>query len=143
MQLSKRSEYALRTLLVMSRHSTSQIHTLQELSKAEGIPPKFLEQILAQLKKAGVLHSRRGSQGGYSLARPPSRIMVGEILELIEGTRMFAPAERGAISQQRNVAILRSFQLELEKEIYELIYHRSLEDLLKLDPHRAVMNFEI
>ncbi|MEO8205927.1 MAG: Rrf2 family transcriptional regulator [Chthoniobacterales bacterium] len=143
MQLSKKSEYALRALLAMSRNSTGKIHTLQELSTSEGIPAKFLEQILAQLKKAGILTSKRGSQGGYTLSRPPARISVGEVLELIEGSGMFVATEKNSPASNRALAILRSFQREVDQQMQELIYHRSLEELLKLDPQRSPMNFEI
>lgn len=143
MHLSKKSEYAIRALLAMSRHAMGRIHTLQELSAREGIPPKFLEQILAQLKKAGILNSRRGSQGGYALARPPSQILLGEILDLIEGSKASPPADISAQGKGRTLAILRTFQREMDRKIHDLIHQRTFEDLLKFDPQKSPMNFEI
>jgi Rrf2 family protein len=58
---------------------------VSELAAKEGLPIKFLEQILMQLKAAGYLESRRGKHGGYLLARPPENISVGQVARLIDG----------------------------------------------------------
>ena len=85
MRISKKTEYALRALteLAMSRESGNL--QAQELARRERIPIKFLEQILLALRKGGIIQSRRGAGGGYTLSRPPESITVGEVIELIEG----------------------------------------------------------
>ena len=87
MKLSKRGEYALRTLidLGVAQAVGRPLLSLSELSEKEQIPLTFLEQILFQLKKEGYLTSKRGKRGGYSLARPMDAIHFGEIVRLIDG----------------------------------------------------------
>jgi len=86
-KLSKRGEYALRALINFGLAQAFGRPLLQvsELAEKEGLPIKFLEQILMQLKAAGYLESRRGKHGGYLLARPPENINVGQVVRLIEG----------------------------------------------------------
>jgi Rrf2 family protein len=87
MKLSKRGEYALRALIDLGIASELGWPMLQtsELAAKEKLPIKFLEQIFAQLKAAGYVKSRRGKFGGYSLARPMSRIKFGVVIRLIDG----------------------------------------------------------
>jgi Rrf2 family protein len=85
--LSKRGEYALRALIDigMANELGRALVPIGELALRERIPVKFLEQILLQLKEAGLLQSRRGKKGGYSLARPLRSIKIGEVVRLIDG----------------------------------------------------------
>jgi Rrf2 family protein len=87
MKLSKRGEYALRALIDLGIASELGWPMLQisELASKEKLPIKFLEQIFTQLKTAGYVKSRRGKFGGYSLARPMSRIKFGAVIRLIDG----------------------------------------------------------
>ncbi len=87
MKISKRGEYALRALIDLGIASELGWPMLQisELATKEKLPIKFLEQIFTQLKAAGFVKSRRGKFGGYSLARPMSRIKFGAVIRLIDG----------------------------------------------------------
>ena len=85
MRLSKKAEYALRAMVAMGRRGQSRPVAIQELSESERIPVKFLEQILLELKKSGLLKSKRGVGGGYLLNRAVDEIALGEIVELIDG----------------------------------------------------------
>jgi Rrf2 family protein len=87
MNLSKRSEYALRALidLGIAYELGRPILQVTELAAKEKLPTKFLEQIFMQLKAAGYIESRRGKLGGYSLARRMDRIKFGEVIRLIDG----------------------------------------------------------
>jgi len=58
---------------------------IQDLSEGESIPKKFLEQILLELKGYGLVHSKKGKGGGYSLAQPPRLIMLGSVVRMMEG----------------------------------------------------------
>ena len=85
MRLSKRAEYALRALTAMARKPTAAISQIEELSAAEGLPPKVLEQVLLGLKKADLLRSKRGVGGGYHLARAAGQISLADILRAVDG----------------------------------------------------------
>ena len=87
MNLSKRSEYALRALidLGIARELGRPILQVGELVAKEKLPVKFLEQILTQLRVAGFVETKRGKLGGYSLAKPASRIKIGAVIRLLDG----------------------------------------------------------
>ena len=87
MKLSVRGEYALRALLVLARdyQEDDSVVRIQEVSERQNIPKRFLEQILNDLKSAGIVESRRGVAGGYRLRRPPGRVTLAEIVRHIEG----------------------------------------------------------
>ncbi|MDX1388825.1 MAG: Rrf2 family transcriptional regulator [Acidobacteriota bacterium] len=85
MKLSKKGEYGIRAVgHLAERHGEGVIH-IREIAEQESIPAKFLEGILLQLKRAGVVNSRRGVEGGYALARPPDRVMLGEVIRVLDG----------------------------------------------------------
>src|SRR5512136_1503864 len=85
MRLSTKGEYASRAMLELARrYSDGPIHS-REISAAQEIPQRFLEQILLLLKRAGYLKSRKGQKGGYVLAKPPSEINVAEVIRVMDG----------------------------------------------------------
>ncbi|WP_224703957.1 RrF2 family transcriptional regulator [Devosia aquimaris] len=83
--ISQKAKYALRALVSLARIPRGETMMIGEISKAQAIPKKFLEQILLELKRAGFVASRRGRSGGYELLRAPEEIMFGEVLRLIDG----------------------------------------------------------
>src|SRR5690242_20522225 len=85
MKLSLRGEYALRALLVLGLNYDHEVVRIQTISQQQNIPKRFLEQILNDLKSAGIVQSRRGVAGGYRLARPPEQITLAAIVRHIEG----------------------------------------------------------
>lgn len=85
MEISVKSEYALRAVFDLACRDRSQPVKIADIAGRQGIPQKFLELILSQLKQGGFLGSRRGAEGGYFLARAAEAITVGEILRHIDG----------------------------------------------------------
>src|SRR4051812_6264496 len=85
MKLSVRGEYALRALLVLGLHYDEPLVRIQAISDEQNIPKRFLEQILNDLKSAGIVRSKRGVAGGYRLALRPDQITVASIVRHIEG----------------------------------------------------------
>jgi len=90
-KLTSKSEYALLALIYLARCKTDSFVPVHEIASAQGIPPKFLEQILLILKRAKYLRSLRGQAGGYSLAKPAEQIHLAEIIRLFDGA--LAPTE--------------------------------------------------
>ncbi len=89
MRLSKRGEYGLRAMINMADMTNQDqpypIMQIKDISKHANIPPKFLGQILLELKNAGLLQSKMGFGGGYFLAKPPSEIILGHIVRVLDG----------------------------------------------------------
>ena len=87
MRISAKGEYALRAMLDLCRHRQRGLVPIQEIARRQGIPQRYLEQVLLALKRAGLLTSRRGSSGGYHLTRAPEEITVGAVLRAVEGAQ--------------------------------------------------------
>jgi Rrf2 family protein len=87
MKLSVRGEYALRALLVLGLDylEDDSVVRIQEISQKQNIPKRFLEQILNNLKSAGIVESKRGVAGGYRLKKAPVEVTLAEIIRHIEG----------------------------------------------------------
>jgi len=83
--ISNKAKYAFRALLAIAAEREGDALTSAEIARRHNIPHKFLEQILLDLKKAGILDSRRGKTGGYVMLRPADTISFGEVLRLFEG----------------------------------------------------------
>ena len=83
--ISMRSKYALKALNALARAKDKDTFLIAELAEAENIPKKFLEAILLTLKSQGILTSRKGPGGGYSLGKNPSTITIGSIIRAFEG----------------------------------------------------------
>lgn len=83
--ISNKAKYAFRALLAIASQPEGEALTSAEIARTHSIPHKFLEQILLDLKKAGILDSRRGKSGGYVMLRPSDTVSFGEVLRLFEG----------------------------------------------------------
>ena len=91
MKLTSRSEYALLALVHLARNAAGGYVPVQSIAEAQGIPARFLEQILLALKRARYVRSLKGQHGGYCLASPADRITLAEVIRSIDGA--LAPTE--------------------------------------------------
>lgn len=85
MKLSAEAKYALRAMFDIAYHEDGRPTKAESIARREGIPEKFLEQILRKLKGAGLLDSKRGPKGGYSMLQAPEDVTVGAIIRAVEG----------------------------------------------------------
>jgi Rrf2 family protein len=83
--ISQKSKYALRALLALAARPGGEPMLISDIAEQEVIPRKFLEQILLELKRAGLVASRRGKAGGYLMLRRAETVTFGEVLRLIDG----------------------------------------------------------
>lgn len=95
--VSQKCRYALRAIFELALRNTTDPVKIQEIATAQAIPPRFLEIILAELKHGGFVESRRGSDGGYILARPAQYLAVGEVIGFLQGTS----SSSGSIKQAK------------------------------------------
>jgi Rrf2 family protein len=147
MRLSKKAEYALRAMVAMGRRGQSRPVAIQDLSEGERIPVKFLEHILLELKRSGLLRSKRGVGGGYLLNRPIDRISLGEIVEVIDGpfvpvacTQPGAPGRCGC-GQPKPCGLGSTFG-ELQELVHRFLAARTVADVIKRE-ETSSPNFEI
>ncbi len=84
MLVTQKNQYALRAIFELAKHRGQGLRKISDIAEAQHIPPRFLEVILSQLKRSGLVESKRGYTGGYSLLRPPEQITVGEVFRFEE-----------------------------------------------------------
>src|SRR5215470_6319447 len=85
MKISQKGLYALQALMMLARRYNQGAIRIRDIAYEEGLPEKFLELILLELKNARIVESVRGAKGGYQLRRPPGEIRLSEIIRLIDG----------------------------------------------------------
>jgi len=85
MQIPRRVDYGLRAVIYLSSQVPDKCCSIGEIAKEQGVPRKFLEKIVQDLVRGGLVKSRRGSTGGYQLARAPEAISFRDVIEAIEG----------------------------------------------------------
>jgi len=91
MMFSTKAEYGVRVMVELARRTDGEPVPLAEIAAKDGLPLAYLEHLVARLRKAGLVDSRRGSRGGYMLARPAAKITMAEVVEALEGS--IAPIE--------------------------------------------------
>ena len=89
--LSRKSKYGLKALLVLAQEKGTRPVLISELAARDAIPKKFLEAILLELKRHGVVESRKGKGGGYFLRRKPAEITFGEVIRVLDGPLAAVP----------------------------------------------------
>ena len=132
MRISTKGEYASRAMLELALHHDEGPLHIRDISAAQDIPLRFLEQILLQLKRAGYLRSKKGPNGGYYLAKAPSRISAAEIIRVMDGP--LAPIDCVSVTAREvcpreQVCGLRGLWKETRDAIASILEKTTLADL--------------
>lgn len=133
--LSKKSQYAFKALNYLSARYGEGPVLISEISKKKRIPLKFLENILLELKKAGILDSKKGKGGGYFLKKDPSKTKVATIIRLVNGPIAMLPCvslyfyERCKNCDEKQCG-LHDLMLEVRDASLNILENRTLKDLL-------------
>ncbi len=121
MIFSKRSRYGIRALIDLARNAENGSMQLNEVADRNSISVKYLEQIFAALRKAGIIKSIKGPQGGYLLARPPKDIRAADIIVALDGSYFLDSEEvQGDGKGETNVSVV---QREIIEPVNELAGH--------------------
>ncbi|HET6282795.1 MAG TPA: Rrf2 family transcriptional regulator [Polyangia bacterium] len=145
MWLTTKTQYAVRALFDMAFHSVGQATQAKEIADRERIPLRYLEQILQDLRRGGIVEAKRGPRGGYALARPAAQIHIGEVLRAVRGTRdelfsldgdAVSPVRRGTrrtrtISPAHGVDIPELVWRDLSTRLVEVLNSVTLQDFVK------------
>ena len=100
MTVTAKGEYAIKAMLDLALCDDGEtLQPIQDIARRQGIPQRYLEQVLLGLKRAGFLHSRRGSAGGYRLAKPSDHITAGALLRAVEGRSGLGTTGRGVAGE--------------------------------------------
>lgn len=136
MKISKKGEYALKALveLAINYDKGEAITLISDIAERENIPSKYLEQILLNLKNAGVLISKRGVGGGYTLSRSPQDISLGDVIRVVEGP--LAPLDCVSVSRHvdcpnETTCGLYSVMLEVRNAVSNIVDNISIKDIAR------------
>ena len=131
MRISAKVDYAVRAAVELAHAAGEGPVKGERVASAQGIPPKFLENILLDLRHAGLVSSQRGAEGGYWLARPPEEITVADVIRAVEGpiasVRGIRPDE---LEYTGSAAPLRDVWLEVRTALRGVLEHVTLADLV-------------
>jgi Rrf2 family protein len=130
MRVSAKVDYALRAVAELAAAPPGHV-TAERLASAQDIPPKFLENILLELRRAEIVASQRGADGGYRLAKPATEISLADVIRAVEGpiatVRGSRPEE---VSYTGSAAGLRDVWIELRASMRGVLEETSLADLV-------------
>ena len=134
MKISTKGRYALRLMLDLAQYSNEQEYvSIKKVSKRQDISEKYLEQIVAQLSRAGYVRSTRGAQGGYCLTMEPDQYTVGMVLRLIEGnlSSVSCLEDNPNICRRCNNCVTLEVWQQINDAVNDIIDHVTLQDLLE------------
>jgi len=133
--LSKKSQYAFKALTYLAQKFNEGPVLIAEISKKKKIPLKFLENILLELKKAGILDSKKGKGGGYFLKKDPSKVNVANVIRLVNGPIAMLPCvslyfyERCKNCDEKHCG-LHDMMIQVRDASLNILENRTLKDLL-------------
>ena len=136
MKISQKGLYALQAMMMLARHHHQGAIKIRDIAYQEGLPEKFLELILLELKNARMVDSTRGAKGGYMLRREPSDICLSEIIRLIDGPLApFGDAEHLRELIDRDLAHRALYQvfLDVRDAAASILENTTLADLISGD----------
>ena len=129
MKLSVKSDYAARAVLGLARHyPDSAALRMEDVADEQGVPPKYLPQILLELKARGIVRSMRGKEGGYLLARPPAEITLGDVLRAVQGPVFDTPALSNSDCPPELRRAWQKLQRALEDAAEAITFQQMLEE---------------
>jgi Rrf2 family protein len=148
MIFSTKAEYGVRVMVELARRGGAQPVALTDIADHEGLPLAYLEHLVARLRRAGLIESRRGAHGGYLLAREPAAITMAEVVEALEGRiapiECFSASPDASLihcvleSDPERVCTSKILWTRVRDAIVATLEETTLADLIPTTPKKAV-----
>ncbi len=136
MRLSTQSRYGVRAIFDIAYHSDGAETQVKDISRRQGISPRYIEQIFQKLKRGGIIGSKRGPSGGYFLNKKPEEISLGEIIRITEGdiNPVFCidPRDKEKVCDKSSDCVTKFIWEEAGKRLKEYFDSVTIEDLCKM-----------
>ncbi|GHU65691.1 AsnC family transcriptional regulator [Clostridia bacterium] len=143
MKLSTRSQYGIHAMLDLALAYGEGPQPLRLIAERQAVPEQYLEQLIAPLRRGGLVKSARGASGGYELASPPELIQVGEILRALEGpVRLTDCVSEPDTCARAGICPSRALWERLNNAIQDVLDNTTLAELLLGDPADSLSNIE-
>ncbi len=146
MRISAKAEYACVAMLELAAtYADNQPVRIKAIADAQGVPQRFLVQILLQLKTAGLVASVRGASGGYQLARPPESVSLAAVINAIDDRTLGVRGDRSGPKLNRTPAVdaLMSVWKEIQAEEQRLLENLSLAELIRRTQLTNALSYQI
>ena len=133
MNISTKGRYGLRAMVDIAVHSLGDYIPLKVIAERQDISENYLEQVFSVLRKAELVKSARGSQGGYTLSKKASKITVGEVLRILEGDLSIAGDEEGALGIDKTIKVCINTLVwqKVNEQINKVMDSVTLQDLVE------------
>lgn len=129
MKLSNKGRYAVRALFDIAYFNEGRATQAKDIAERQGIPPRFLEQIFQDLKRAGIVASKRGPQGGYALAGDARQIRLGDVVRALEGPLVLSEGAAAANRTEDGVRVTEAVFEDLSQRIEACFDAVTLSDI--------------
>ncbi len=139
MRVTAKADYAVRAVIELAAGEGDPVKR-DRIVAAQSIPPKFLENILSELRHAGIVESQRGSEGGYWLSMPPERITVADVMRAVEGPLASVRSNRPETLEYKGLAQpLQTVWVALRSQIRSVLDVVTIADLVSGELPKAVL----
>jgi Rrf2 family transcriptional regulator, cysteine metabolism repressor len=138
-------EYSLKALMMLAdRYPSNQPVRVEEIAETQGIPENYLRRLLIELKRGGLVASQKGPSGGYMLARPPARITMADVVEIVEGE--YVPVEcleegGNALCHRDEPCAMRDVWRDVRHAVNAILSNATLQSLA--EKRRKAISFNI
>lgn len=131
MKLSNKGRYGVKAIFDIAFHNHGKATQIKDIAERQAIPPRFLEQIFQDLKRAGLVSSKRGPRGGYHLAVPAAEIRIGDIVRALEGPITLSAPKRAGDDEgdATSRAVTEEAFEDLAEQIEAVFDGKTIEDL--------------
>ncbi|MEP6756300.1 MAG: Rrf2 family transcriptional regulator [Chthonomonadales bacterium] len=142
---SAKVDYALRAVVDLAMHPPEDACQSREIAQRQDIRGPYLDQILAVLKREGIVRSIRGAGGGYALAQPPHRVLVGEVIRAVIGGQMLIGGAGPKLDSfgPSSAYVVRQFEEKMERQLVAMLDGVTVADLVadknRLDESLSIM----
>ena len=144
MKISTRTRYGIRATIELANHSQQGPLQLRIIAERQGISVKYLEQLMAVLRSAGLVRSVRGAKGGYILARPAADIRLSEVFHCLEGPVATSECVENQDYCQRAIdCVARLLWMRVEKAINGVLESVTLQDLVDQSKQPGIADYQI
>jgi Rrf2 family protein len=138
-RISAKTDYAVRAAVELAAVTDEHPLKSERIAQAQGIPLRFLENILVQLRQGGIVVSRRGADGGYRLADPPDQVTVADVIRAIDGPLAAVSGERPEkLAFEGTAAPLKDVWVAVRASLRDVLEHVTLADLAARELPEAV-----
>lgn len=138
MKVSTKGRYGLRAMIDLALYSTNELIPLASIAERQDISKSYLEQVFSALRKAGLVKSIKGAQGGYTLSSDAEHITVGMILRALEGNLSVVPTEDDVVTNRIESYVRENIWNRIDEKVFAYVDDLSLKDIvddyLKKDP---------